>query len=48
LTPEEKERVLHLLRGPAYRDLAVAQVWAMLLDEGVYLCSQSTVHRLCQ
>ena len=46
LTPEEKERVLRLLRSPAYRDLAVAQVWAMLLDEGRYLCSQSTMHRL--
>jgi putative transposase len=46
LSAEEKERVLRLLRGPAYRDLAVAQVWAMLLDEGIYLCSQSTMHRL--
>lgn len=46
LAPEERERVLRLLRGPAYRDLAVAHVWAMLLDEGIYLCSQSTMHRL--
>jgi putative transposase len=46
LTPDERERVLSLLRGPRYRDLAVAQVWAMLLDEGVYLCSQATMHRL--
>lgn len=46
LTPEEREQVLALLRGPAYRDLAVAQVWAILLDDGQYLCSQSTMHRL--
>ena len=46
LTPDERQRVLALLRGPRYRDLAVAQVWAMLLDEGVYLCSQATMHRL--
>lgn len=46
LSDDERDRVLALLRGPAYRDLAVAQVWAMLLDEGVYLCSQSTMHRL--
>ena len=46
LSAEERDRVLALLRSPAYRDLAVAQVWAMLLDEGVYLCSQSTMHRL--
>ncbi len=46
LSAEERAGVLTLLRGPAYRDLAVAQVWAILLDEGVYLCSQSTMHRL--
>ncbi len=46
LSEDERDLVLRLLRGPAYRDLAVAQVWAMLLDEGMYLCSQSTMHRL--
>lgn len=46
LTAEERDQVLRLLRGQAYRDLAVAQVWAILLDEGVYLCSESTMHRL--
>lgn len=46
LSPEEKDKVLRLLRSPAYRNLAVTQVWAMLLDEGRYLCSQSTMHRL--
>ncbi len=46
LTATERDRVLALLRGPRFRDLAVAQVWAMLLDEGIYLCSQATMHRL--
>ncbi|MEO5900161.1 MAG: IS3 family transposase [Ilumatobacteraceae bacterium] len=46
LTVTEREHVLGLLRGPRFRDLAVAQVWAMMLDEGVYLCSQATMHRL--
>jgi len=46
LDPAERAQVLALLRSAAYRDLAVAQVWAMLLDDGVYLCSQSTMHRL--
>jgi putative transposase len=46
LTAEERDQVLAVLRGPRFRDLAVAQVWAMLLDEGVYLCSQATMHRL--
>ncbi len=38
--------MLAVLRSPAYADLAVAQVWAMLLDDGTYLCSQSTMHRI--
>ena len=46
LTSVERDRVLAILRGPRFADLAVAQVWAMLLDEGVYLCSQATMHRL--
>jgi putative transposase len=46
LSAEEKQTVLALLHSPAYADLAVAQVWAILLDEGTYLCSQSTMHRL--
>ena len=29
-----------------YCDLAPAQVWARLLDDGVYLCSISTMYRL--
>ena len=46
LTGLERDGVLTLLRSPRFADLAVAQVWAMLLDEGVYLCSQATMHRL--
>jgi putative transposase len=46
LSEEEKRAVLALLRSPAYADLAVAQIWAILLDEGTYMCSQSTMHRL--
>ncbi|WP_425596881.1 transposase [Serinicoccus marinus] len=29
-----------------FADKSVAQTWATLLDEGTYLCSQSTMHRL--
>jgi len=46
LSEEEKQAVLWLLRSPGYADLAVAQIWAILLDEGIYMCSQSTMHRL--
>lgn len=46
LTEAERQHVLTLLRSPEYCDLAPAQVWARLLDDGVYLCSISTMYRL--
>jgi len=46
LTEAERQRILSLLRSPEYCDLAPAQVWARLLDDGVYLCSISTMYRL--
>ena len=35
-----------MLRSPEYCDLAPAQVWARLLDDGIYLCSIATMYRL--
>ncbi|CAN5481654.1 hypothetical protein BH24ACT5_BH24ACT5_12840 [soil metagenome] len=35
-----------MLRSSEYCDLAPAQVWARLLDDGIYLCSISTMYRL--
>jgi putative transposase len=46
LTEQERQRVLAVLRSEEYCDLAPAQVWARLLDDGVYLCSISTMYRL--
>ncbi len=46
LTEAERQHVLSLLRSQEYCDLAPAQVWARLLDDGVYLCSISTMYRL--
>jgi len=46
LTEAERQQVLTLLRSDEYCDLAPAQVWACLLDDGVYLCSISTMYRL--
>src|SRR3954471_21437220 len=46
LTEQERQRVLTVLRSAEYCDLAPAQVWARLLDDGIYLCSISTMHRL--
>ena len=46
LTEAEQQRVLGVLRSPEFCDLAPAQVWARLLDDGTYLCSISTMYRL--
>jgi putative transposase len=47
LSEQERDHVLEVLRSPEYCDLAPAQVWARLLDDqGVYLCSISTMYRL--
>jgi putative transposase len=46
LSEPERDRVLALLRDPAFVDKSPAQVWARLLDDGIYLCSQSTMYRI--
>jgi putative transposase len=46
LDAEERDRILALLRDPAFVDKSPAQVWACLLDQGAYLCSVSTMYRL--
>jgi putative transposase len=46
LTDTERAQVLQVLTGERFADKSVAQTWATLLDEGTYLCSQSTMHRI--
>jgi putative transposase len=46
LSDAERERVLATLNSARFADKSVAQIWATLLDEGTYLCSMSTMHRL--
>lgn len=46
LSPAERERVVEVLDSERFCDLAPAQVWATLLDEGVYLCSIAVMYRL--
>lgn len=46
LTAEERQAILDVLHNERFADLAPAQVWAILLDEGTYLGSQSTFYRL--
>jgi putative transposase len=42
----ERQTVLDLLREPRFADLAPAEVYATLLDEGVYHCSIRTMYRI--
>jgi putative transposase len=46
LCTEEQTAVLAVLQEPRFADLAPAEVYATLLDEGRYLCSQRTMYRL--
>jgi putative transposase len=46
LRPRERQGILDVLHSERFVDLAPAEVWATLLDEGVYLGSQSTFYRL--
>jgi putative transposase len=46
LSEAERRHILSVLRSEQYCELAPAQVWARLLDDGVYLCSISTMYRL--
>ena len=46
LSEAERQQILAVLRSEEYCDLAPAQVWARLLDDGRYLCSISTMYRL--
>ena len=46
LDAAQRQAVLDLLREPRFADLAPAEVYATLLDEGVYLCSIRTMYRI--
>jgi len=46
LTDLERRRVLEVLTCDRFVDLAPLQIYAQLLDEGVYLCSVSTMYRV--
>lgn len=46
LTAEEKAEVLAVLNEERFVDLAPAEVFATLFDEGRYLCSERTMYRV--
>ena len=45
---EERQAVLATLHGERFVDQAPAAVYAALLDEGTYLCSERTMYRLLE
>jgi len=46
LTGPQQQAVLDLLHAPRFADQAPAEIYACLLDEGVYHCSVRTMYRL--
>ena len=46
LSAPEQQAILDVLHSDRFVDMSPAEVWATLLDEGVYLGSQSTFYRL--
>lgn len=48
LTGQEKDRILGYLANEEYADLSVTQVFYRLLDEGTYIASESSWHRLAR
>jgi len=46
LTAAEREQVLRLLNSAQFVDAAPAQIYAALLDQGVYVGSIATMYRL--
>ena len=46
LSEEERSKVLDELNSPRFMDKSPAEVWASLLDEGRYHCSERTMYRI--
>ena len=46
LSPGEQEQLLAVLNAERFADKSPAQAWAVLLDEGTYLASISTMYRV--
>lgn len=48
LTEGERATILTELHGERFCDASPAEVWATLLDEGRYLCSERTMYRILE
>jgi len=46
LAPAERQAVLEVLHEPRFVDLSPAEIYATLLDEGQYVCSERTFYRI--
>jgi putative transposase len=46
INAEEQSKIRNLLRSPRFVDQAPAEIYATLLDEGIYLCSIRTMYRI--
>lgn len=46
LTDAERAAVVEVLNSERFCDMAPAAIYATLLDEGTYLCSESTMYRI--
>jgi transposase InsO family protein len=46
LKPEERQRLLEVANEPRFADMPPARIVPMLADEGVYLASESSFHRV--
>jgi putative transposase len=46
LSVPQRQAVLDLLHAPRFADQAPAEIYAALLDEGIYHCSIRTMYRL--
>jgi len=48
LDDKERQEVLDVLNDDKHCDLSPAAIWAMLLDDGTYLCSIRTMYRILE
>ena len=46
LSEDEHARILAVLDSPGFADKSPGQVYTILLDRGVYLCSEASMYRL--
>ena len=46
LTKEEREELLETINNPEYADLVPSQIVPKLADDGIYIASESTIHRV--